>query len=85
MSGFRKSGHIYVIISIISTKFILKILCIGGKIHSDLMKLEEFMCQICVCYLNIYLLYMCKSVIIRNQLIDYLTFKLVTGNLETTD
>ena len=43
------------------------------------------MCQFYVCYSNIYNLYMYKHETIRNQLIGYLTFILVIGNLETTD
>ena len=43
------------------------------------------MCQFCVCYSNIYNLYMCKQETIRNQLIGYLIFTLVSGNLKTTD
>ena len=53
--------------------------------HSNMMELEELLCQICVGYSNIYILYMCKSKINRNHLISYLAFKLVIGNLETAD
>ena len=42
------------------------------------------MCQFCVCYSNIYNLYMYKHEIIRNRLIGYLTFISVNRNLETT-
>ena len=55
------------------------------KIHSDMIKLEEIMCHSCVCYSNIYVLYTCKSEIIRNWLVGYLTFNSVIGNLETTN
>ena len=41
------------------------------------------MCQFCVCYSNIYNLYMCKHETIRNQLISSLAFTLITKNLET--
>ena len=43
------------------------------------------MCQFCVCYSNIYNLYMYKHETIKNRLIGYLTFILVIGSLETTD
>ena len=34
----------------------------------------ELVYNFCVCYSNIFILYMCKSETIRNWLIDYLTF-----------
>ena len=43
------------------------------------------MCQFCVCYSNIYNLYMYKHKTVRNRLIGYLVFISVNWNLETTD
>ena len=43
------------------------------------------MCQFCVCYSNIYNLYMYKHETGRNQIIGYLISIPVNWNLETTD
>ena len=67
-----------------NNKIHLKSLCIGGENYSDMETFVELMCQICVFYSNIYDLYMCKHIIIRDRLISYLTFALVVEYLETT-
>ena len=68
-----------------NNKIHIKILCIGGKFTQIRIKFGGLMFQFCVCYSNIYNLYMCKHETIRNRLIGYLKFILVIGNLETTD
>ena len=62
-----------------------KICVLGGKFTQIWIKLAELMCQFCVCYSNIYNLYMYKHKTVRNQLIGYLVFISVNWNLETTD
>ena len=54
-----------------------------GKFTQIWIKFAELMCQFCICYSNIYNLYMCKHETIRNRLISSLAFTLVTENLET--
>ena len=71
-------------------------MCTNNKIHiknfvywreiqSDMDKIGRINVSILCMLSNIYILYMCKSEIIRNRLIGYLVFKSVIGNLETTD
>ena len=60
-------------------------MCIGGKLIQIWIKFRELIYQVCVCYFNIYNVYMYKHKTVRNQLFGYLTLKSVIGNLETTD
>ena len=48
-----------------------------GKFTQIWIKFGDLMCKFCVCYSNIYNLYMNKHETIRNRLIGYLTFILV--------
>ena len=54
----------------------LKVLCIGGEIHSDMDKIWRA---------NVSILCMLLHETIRNRLIGYLTFISVNWNLETTN
>ena len=82
---YRFGYHLYQLCAQI-IKRTLKFLCTGVKLIQIWIKFRELMCQFCVCYFNIYNLYMYKHETFRNQLFGYLTFiKSVIGNLETTD
>ena len=63
-----------------------KIFCVlEGKFTQIRIKFGGLMHQFCVCYSNIYNLYMYKHKTVRNRLIRYLIFILVNWNLETTN
>ena len=50
-----------------------KIFCVlEGKFTEIWIKFGDLMCQFCVCYSNIYNLYMYKHETVRNRLIGYL-------------
>ena len=50
-----------------------KFCVLEGK-FTQTIKLWDLICQLCLCYSNIYIMYRCKHETIRNQLIGYYRF-----------